>query len=81
MIKQEITREVRHVLAQLSVDVHVQNIYGCRQCQEHGDGSSPVVVAAPKPTKAFPGSIASPSLVASIIDEKYVMGTTLYRLE
>jgi transposase len=81
VIKQEITRELRFVPAQLSVDVHVQNIYGCRQCQEHGDGSSPVVVAAPKPNRAFTGSIASPSLVASIIDEKYVMGTPLYRLE
>ena len=35
---------------------------------------------APKPNRAFPGSIASPSVVAHIIDEKYVMGVP-YRQE
>jgi len=40
-----------------------------------------VVVAAPKPERAFVGSIASPSVVAHIIEEKYVMGVPLYRQE
>jgi len=63
------------------VDVHVQHIYGCRHCEVHGDGETPFVVSAPKPKRAFPGSIASPSVAASIIDEKFVMGVPYYRQE
>ncbi len=40
-----------------------------------------MVIAAPKPKRAFPGSIASPSIVANIIEEKYVMASPLYRQE
>lgn len=81
VIKQDITRELRYVPATLSVDVHVQNIYGCRHCEAHGDGETPIIVAAPKPKRAFPGSIASPSVVAGIIDDKFVMGVPYYRQE
>ncbi len=66
VIKQEISRELKYVPPSLSVDVHVQHIYGCRHCEAHGDGETPIVVAAPKPKRAFPGSIASPSVVATI---------------
>lgn len=81
VIGQETTRELVVVPAQVHVDVHVQNVYGCRHCEAHGDGSQPVVVKAPKPKRAFPGSIASPSVVAHVIEEKYVMGSPLYRQE
>lgn len=81
VIGQEITRELRYIPAQMSVDVHIQYIYGCRSCEISGDGSEPVVITAPKPNRAFPGSIASPSLAAHVIEEKYVMGVPLYRQE
>ena len=81
IIGQEITKELVVVPAQLYVNKHVQYIYGCRHCENNGDGTEPVVVAAPKPNRAFPGSIASPSVVAHIIEEKYVMGVPLYRQE
>ena len=81
VIKQEVSRELKYIPPSLSVDVHVQHIYGCRHCEAHGDGETPIVVAAPKPKRAFPGSIASPSVVASIIDEKFVMGVPYYRQE
>jgi transposase len=81
VIGQEVTKELVIVPAQFSVNKHVQYIYGCRHCENHGDGSEPVVVAAPKPKRAFPGSIASPSAVAHVIEEKYVMGVPLYRQE
>ena len=81
VIRQEITKELQYVPPKIYVDVHIQDIYGCRGCEVCGDGSEPVVIAAPKPKRAFPGSIASPSIVANIIDEKYVMATPLYRQE
>ena len=73
------TRELRFVPAEVSVDVHVQYLYSCRHCEDHGDGST--VAAAPKPERAFPGSIASPSLVSHIIEKKYVKAMPLYRQE
>ena len=81
IIGQEVSRELHHIPAQLYIDVHVQNVYGCRYCEAHGDGSETVIATAPKPKRAFPGSIASPSVVAHVIEEKYVMGVPLYRQE
>lgn len=81
VIRQEISREIAVVPAQCFVNVHVQDVCGCRHCESHGDGSQPVIVTAPKPNRAFPGSIASPSAVAHVIEEKYVMGVPLYRQE
>jgi len=81
VINQEITHELRYVPASLSIDVHKQYIYGCRNCEANSDGETPFIVAAPKPKRAFPGSIASPSITAAIIDEKFVQGVPYYRQE
>lgn len=81
VIRQEVTRELAVVPPQFSVNVHVQDVCGCRHCESNGDGSEQVIVTAPKPNRAFPGSIASPSVVAHVIEEKYVMGVPLYRQE
>ena len=81
VIRQEITKELAVVPPQFSVNVHVQDVCGCRHCESNGDGSEQVIVTVPKPNRAFPGSIASPSVVAHVIEEKYVMGVPLYRQE
>lgn len=81
VIRQEMTRELAVVPPQFYVNVHVQDVCGCRHCEMNGDGSEKVIVTAPKPNRAFPGSIASPSVVAHVIEEKYVMGVPLYRQE
>lgn len=81
IIGQEETKELVVVPAQFYVNKHVQYVYSCRHCEKHGDGTTSPVVAAPKPNRAFPGSIASPSVVAHVIEEKYVMGAPLYRQE
>ena len=81
VIRQEITKELAVIPPQFSVNVHVQDVCGCRHCEASGNGSEQIIVAAPKPNRAFPGSIASPSVVAHVIEEKYVMGVPLYRQE
>lgn len=81
VIRQEITRELAVIPPQFSVNVHIQDVCGCRHCESNGDGSEQVIITAPKPNRAFPGSIASPSVVAHVIEEKYVMGVPLYRQE
>lgn len=81
VIRQEVTRELVVVPPQFSVNVHVQDVCGCRHCESNGDGTNQVIVTAPKPKRAFPGSIASPSVVAHVIEEKYVMEVPFYRQE
>ena len=81
VIRQEVTRELAVVPPQFFVNVHVQDVCGCRHCESNSDGSEQIIVTAPKPNRAFPGSIASPSVVAHVIEEKYVMGVPLYRQE
>ena len=79
----QIRRELKIVPAQVSVVEHKQFIYSCRNCASHSDdadASVPVIKAAmPKP--CLPGTIASPSMVAYIIDQKYTNGLPLYRQE
>ena len=56
--------------------------YGCTPCEVKGneDEKTPIM-AAPKPNRAIPGSMASSSLLSYIIDKKYTMGLPLYRQE
>lgn len=81
VIGQDVTKEVVIIPAQLFARVHVRNVYGCHTCEKNNNGEQPVVVKAPKSNRAFPGSIASPSVVAHVIEEKYVMGSPFYRQE
>jgi transposase len=71
--------ELKIVPAQVSVVKHRRLKYTCRHCQQH-DIKTPIVAAC-MPTPAFPNSLASPSAVAHILVEKFVMGTPLYRQE
>ena len=75
----EVRRELKHIPAQTMVVEHVQYIYACRVCEKN-EIETPVV-KAPMPCPAFSGSLASPSMVASIMSKKYVEGIPLYRQE
>ena len=79
----EMSTEVRSELHMLPVQFkqvkHVRSVYGCRQCEQKGTKAT--IVTAKMPEPAFPGSIASPSLVAHIISQKYVEARPLYRQE
>ena len=81
--RHEMSTETRDELviipAQAKVVRHVRYIYGCRTC-EHEDISVPIVTA-PAPAPVIPGSIASPSAVAYIMNGKYTDGLPLYRQE
>lgn len=75
----EIREEIAIIPAQKKVVEHVQIVYGCRHCDKNGIETP--IVKATMPHPAFPGSLASPSAVAYIIDKKYDDGMPLYRLE
>ncbi|WP_244885227.1 IS66 family transposase, partial [Alicyclobacillus hesperidum] len=75
----EIRRELIHIPAQTKVREHVQQPYACRTCDKHGTETPMVKAQMQKPP--IPGSLASASMLAYVMDKKYMDGLPLYRLE
>ena len=76
-------RELEVVPASIKAVEHVQTVYGCRDCEQNNDGVSalPMIKAdVPKPLISGSG-IASPSLVAFVLSNKYVLALPLNRQE
>jgi len=73
-------RELTCVPAQYKVTEHLQTAYSCRHCErtsDHVPMKKSVVPAA-----MIPGSgVASPSLLAQILNNKYTLALPLYRQE
>lgn len=79
----QVREELKILPAQASVVRHVQHIYACRHCEKHADdaAASVPVIKASMPRTLLPGSIASPSALAYICDQKYTNHLPLYRQE
>jgi len=75
----EVRRELKHIPAKTVVVEHVQYLYGCRPCEKQE--VNPPVVKTPMPRPAFPGSLASPSMVSYVMTKKYLEAMPLYRQE
>ena len=75
----EIRRELKHIPAQTVLVERVQVIYGCRPCEQK-ETETPIL-KTPMPRPAFPGSLASASMVANVMTKKYVDALPLYRQE
>jgi transposase len=76
-IGEETTEQLDIVPAKVVVLEHVRFKYGCRQCERHGETSK--IVTSPMPAQPIPGSIASPSTLATVMTAKYADGMPLYR--
>lgn len=75
-----VRREVAIIPPQIKAVEHIQTVYSCRNCEKLSD-SVPVVKAdVPAPVIKNSG-IASPSLVAYILSNKYGLALPLYRQE
>ncbi|WP_425436722.1 IS66 family transposase [Paenibacillus donghaensis] len=72
----ETRQEIVMVPAQVKVLRQVRLVYGCRTCEREGERTT-----APMPRPVYPGSLASPSLLAHILYQKYVNDLPLYRQE
>jgi len=75
----DVRRELKIIPAQVKVVEHKRAVYSCRHCETHSDHVP--IVKAPMPEPVIRGSLASPSAVAHIMTQKYVMCTPLYRQE
>lgn len=75
----ETRQELKIIPAEVKVVKHVRFVYACRRC-EREDINTPVVTA-PMPRPVYPGSLASSSIMAYIMSQKYVESMPLYRQE
>jgi len=75
----QIREELKIIPAQVSVVKHVQHIYACRRCER--ENLTTPVIKAEMPKPILPGSLASPSMLAYIMDQKYANSMPLYRQE
>lgn len=80
----EITYALRMVPAHLIAERHERVVYRCSDCclQNAHDGSVAVsIMRSPVPAMPIPNSFATPSLIAYVINGKYVNALPLYRME
>lgn len=75
----EIRQEFIYIPAEVKVRKHVRYVYSCRPCEKNGIETPIKTAAMPKPVIAK--SLASPSIVAHVMSQKYVEGMPLYRQE
>lgn len=75
----EIQRSLQMELASFGVREDLYPTYACKHYEE--ETGEAVVVQTPMASTAVPGSFASPSAIAYLAVQKYVMYSPLYRLE
>jgi transposase len=75
----ETRNEIAIIPAEVKVTRHVRQVYACRHC-EREEIRTPIVTA-PMPKPVYPGSLASPSILAHVMSQKYVDSQPLYRQE
>lgn len=78
-MSKEIRKELQIIPAQVKVVEHVRMVYACRNCQKNDD-RTPILTAA-MPAPVLPGSFVSPSLMAFVMNRKFVEAIPLYRQE
>ena len=78
-MSQKVRKELVFVPPKVEVLNHIEHVYSCRNCEKNDIEAT--IIKANGPTPLICGSIASASLVANIINDKYVKFLPLYRQE
>ena len=79
VMAKEIRKELKVVPAQISVVEHVTYIYSCRNCER--TGTEATIRKAISPKALISRSVVSPSMLAYLMNQKYVLALPLYRQE
>ncbi|HEO8418060.1 TPA: IS66 family transposase [Yersinia enterocolitica] len=75
----EVRQELKYIPAEVKVVKHVRHVYSCRHCEQ--EAIEMPIQTAPMPKPVIAGSLASPSMLAHIMSQKYVEGLPIYRQE
>ena len=79
VLDEDIIRRLKVVPAQFYVEETHVHKYVCRNCQNNG--TEPPIHVAHDASQAIPGGIATPSVIAWLMAQKFVMFSPLYRIE
>jgi transposase len=80
-IGEETTEKIQVIPEQIWIERHVRPKYACHHCEGSGDEDRAAVRIAPAPKQVLPRSIASASLIAFILINKFVDHLPFYRQE
>ena len=78
-MKKEVHKELTVIPAQVTVTERVRSVYACRNCDKNNTETP--ILSAPMPKPVIKNSLASPSMIAHIMQRKYVDAVPLYRQE
>lgn len=78
-MKKEIRKELTIIPTQIHIVEHVTYVYSCRTCDH--EGTTGAIRQAESPKALLPKSMVSASLLAYLMNQKYVKGMPLYRQE
>lgn len=79
VMSEEIRRELKIIPAQVKIIEHHSYVYSCRNCEKIGTETP--VITAPSPKGLIPKSLVSPSMMAYVMNQKFVNAQPLYRQE
>lgn len=79
VMKTEERKEVEIIPAQAKLKKHITTYYTCRNCEKNGTVTP--ILAAKSPKALIPKSMATPSAMAYLMNQKYCCGLPLYRME
>jgi transposase len=79
IMSKEIRKELKIIPAQVKVIEHVTFVYGCRDCETNGIEAT--IITAPSPKGLICKSLVSSSIMAYIMNQKFVNAMPLYRQE
>jgi len=79
--KKKIRSEMEYIPAKLVMKDYVQYVYKCTECGKTDEHPDDVIRSASVPAPVLTHSIASPSSVAWIMYQKYMLSVPLYRQE
>ncbi|AWI03559.1 IS66 family transposase [Clostridium drakei] len=79
--KKKVRSEMEYIPAKLIIKDYVQYVYKCIECGKNDTNPYDSIYCAAAPAPVLTHSFASPSIVAWVMYEKYVMSIPLYRQE
>jgi transposase len=79
--KKKVRSEMEYIPAKLIMKDYVQYVYKCVECGKNDTNPYDSIICAPVPVSVLTHSFASPSCVAWVMYQKYMMSVPLYRQE
>lgn len=79
--KKKVRSEMEYIPAKLIIKDYVQYVYKCTECGKNDINPYDAIYCAPVQAPVLTHSVASPSIIAWIMYQKYMMSMPLYRQE